>query len=161
MIILGVDPGLAKVGWAVVEKIKNEKLKMKNCGVIKTNSKMALPERLLTIYSSLEKIIKKYNPKIVSLEKQYLYQNSSSTVAISQARGVILLAAAKNHLKVIEHGPKEVKIAVTGYGAAGKVQVREMFKRLLNLKSVPRPDDVSDAIAVAFCCMNTISLKVA
>ena len=161
MIVLGIDPGLAHTGWAVIEKIKSphgENLKLENCGCIKTDTSTDLPQRLLQIFSELNEIIEKYKPDVLCIEKQYLYQNSQTVLSISQARGVILLAAAKNTLRVNEYNPKEVKIAITGYGSADKQQVRNMVKYLLKVKSIPKPDDITDAVAVGLCHINTVRI---
>ena len=162
MKILAIDPGLARTGWAVLEKVSHstatDGIIMKDCGCIITKSSMPLPERLLILYSSLEGIIKKEMPDTLCLEKQYLYQNAQSVLSTSEARGVIILLAAKKGISVQEYNPKSVKVAITGYGGADKNQVREMVKRLLNIKTLPVIKDVSDAIAVGLCHLNSIRL---
>lgn len=162
MKILAIDPGLARTGWAVLEKggdgVGTGDISMKDCGCIITKPSMPLPERLLVLYSSLEGIINKDMPDTVCLEKQYLYQRAQSVLSTSEARGVIILLAAKKGVGVQEYNPKSIKLAITGYGGADKNQVREMVKRLLNIKTLPPLKDVSDAIAVGLCHLNSIRL---
>ncbi|MBU0952240.1 MAG: crossover junction endodeoxyribonuclease RuvC [Elusimicrobia bacterium] len=159
MIVLGIDPGLARCGWAVIEQKPNKENSIVGFGCIETPAKMDLPQRLSILYSSLENIIKKYKPQIASLEKQYLFQNAKSVLATSQARGVILLAMSSSNLEIREYNPKQVKISVTGYGAADKQQIQRMVKIILKLKEIPKPDDIADAMAVGLCHLNSFDSR--
>ncbi|OGS21302.1 MAG: crossover junction endodeoxyribonuclease RuvC [Elusimicrobia bacterium RIFOXYA2_FULL_39_19] len=159
MIVLGIDPGLARCGWAVIEQNARKDNKIIDFGCIETKATTELPQRLTALYSTLEEIINKYKPHVVSLEKQYLFMNNKSVLATSQARGVIVLVAARNNLPIREYNPKLVKMSVTGYGAADKQQIQRMVKILLKLKEIPTPDDIADAMAVGLCHLNSASLN--
>lgn len=158
MKILGVDPGLAQTGWAILEKDSKNTVLVK-CGCIETNSKIALQDRLNVLYNMLNKILMEHKPGLIAIEKQFLYQKSQTVLHTSEARGIILLLAAQKNIRVKEYNPKEVKIAVTGYGAADKEQVHSMVKRLLRVENIPKPDDISDAIAVGICHLNSFTPK--
>jgi len=156
MIVMGIDPGLAETGWAILTTDKGiNGSALVECGCIKTKSNELLTGRLLAIFRELDALIKKFNPGVVCLEKQFLINNTNTVLATSQARGVILLAAAINDRQVVEYSPKAVKVAVTGSGAAGKEQVRDMVKRILGVKVICGPLDVSDAVAVGICHVNS------
>ncbi len=150
MIILGIDPGYAIVGWGVVS-YDNYKFKPLGYGALTTPADMPFENRLLEIHSGLEQIIEKYNPQVMSIEKLYFGTNHTTAIDVAQARGVTVLAAAKAGLKIYEYTPMQVKQAVTGYGKAEKKQMMEMTKRLLGLQAVPKPDDTADALAMAIC----------
>lgn len=123
-------------------------------GTIKTNPSDPMTERLKKINNELNKLIKKHNPKILAVENVYFFKNLKTALPVSQAKGVILLTAAKKNIPVFEFTPLQVKMAVVGYGKAEKGQVQKMVKILLNLSEAPKPDDASDALAVAICCLN-------
>jgi crossover junction endodeoxyribonuclease RuvC len=160
MTVLGLDPGLAETGWAVLSaKAGPGCADMVECGCIRTASREPLPGRLLKVFRELDALIKKFDPEVICMEKQYLFNENSTVLATSQSRGVIVLAAAMNGKEVVEYNPKEVKIAVTGTGAAGKEQVREMVKRILGVKKIEGPLDVSDAVAVGICHINSFAMK--
>ncbi|MFN3966910.1 MAG: crossover junction endodeoxyribonuclease RuvC, partial [Endomicrobiia bacterium] len=114
MKVLGIDPGLAQTGWAILKKNSNQ-IELIKCGCIETNPKLELSQRLNILYSELKKIIEKYTPELIAIEKQFLYQKSQTVLHTSEARGIILLLAGQKKLKVKEYNPKEVKIALTGY----------------------------------------------
>lgn len=154
MIILGIDPGTATTGYGVIEK-KKKSVKFIACGCIKTSSKLSDEKRLSIIHKDLKKLIKKYKPNQIAVEKLYFGDNAKTAMVVGQARGVILLGAAQAKLPVSEYTPLQVKIAITGYGRAEKKQIQRMVKVLLNLKKIPRPDDAADAVAVAICHANT------
>ncbi len=158
MKILGVDPGLAETGWTILQKNSNQ-IELINCGCVKTSPKLPIHKRLNDLYSTLEKIIKKYKPDEIAIEKQYLYQKSRTVLHTSEARGIILLLASQKNIEIYEYNPKEVKIAVTGYGSADKNQVRFMVKKILRTENIPKPDDISDAIAVGICHLNSVNIK--
>lgn len=146
--ILGVDPGIARLGWGILE-YENNQFKILGCGCIETSKKLSSPKRLLAISQNLEKIIQKYQPKILAIEELFFNQNLKTAIAVAESRGVILLVAAKHQLEIREFKPAEVKQAVTGIGNAPKEQVQKMLQIMLNLKQIPKLDDTSDALACA------------
>ena len=154
---LGIDPGTAIVGYAVVAA-KGDELKMIVCDVITTPARMPLAERLQHIYQGLIEIIGMYSPQEAAIEELFFAKNTRTAMTVGQARGVAMLALANGGLSISEYTPKQVKQAVTGYGDARKEQVGEMVRILLKLPSVPRPDDAADAAAVAICHLNTASI---
>jgi crossover junction endodeoxyribonuclease RuvC len=153
-IALGIDPGTAIVGYAVVAA-KGDELSMIVCDVITTPAGMPLAERLQHIYRSLGEIISTYEPHEAAMEELFFAKNARTALTVGQARGVTMLALANAGLPISEYTPKQVKQAVTGYGNADKVQVGQMVRILLHLTSIPRPDDAADAAAVAICHLNT------
>ena len=153
---LGIDPGTAIVGYAVIEA-RGSELNMVACDVITTPSTMSMPERLQHIYLRLNEIIATYRPGESAMEELFFAKNARTALTVGQARGVAMLALANGGLAVSEYTPKQVKQAVTGYGGANKEQVGEMVRILLHLKSIPRPDDAADAAAVAICHLHTAS----
>lgn len=162
MIILGIDPGTATTGYGVIRKIQNSKLKTQNgleCldyGIIQTSSSSPTPERLKILSDKLDKLIKKYEPEILAVENVYFFKNLKTALPVSQAKGVILLAAGKKKIPVKELTPLQIKMGVAGYGRAEKKQVQRMVRCLLNLKEMPKPDDAADALAAAICCARGI-----
>lgn len=156
-IALGIDPGTAIVGYAVVVARGNE-LTMLACNVITTPAHMPLAERFQHIYQRLIEIIRLYEPQEAAMEELFFAKNARTAMTVGQARGVAMLALANAGLPISEYTPKQVKQAVTGYGAARKEQVGEMVRILLKLQAVPRPDDAADAAAVAICHLNTSSV---
>src|SRR5436305_8520865 len=155
-ITLGIGSGTAIVGYAVVAA-RGSELIMLACNVITTPAKMALAQRLQIIYERLSEIIATYKPHEAAMEELFFAKNARTAMTVGQARGVAMLALANGGLVVAEYTPKQVKQAVTGYGAANKEQVGEMVRILLHLKSIPRPDDAADAAAVAICHLHTAS----
>lgn len=158
MIILGIDPGLATTGYGVIEKSKG-KLILRASGVISTPAKTILALRLQTISSDLKKIISKNKPDAMSVEKLFFCRNAKTAIDVGQCRGVILLEAMNGGLPVYEFTPLQVKQAITGYGAANKKQMQEMVKTILGLPEILRPDDASDAVALAITLANSLILK--
>lgn len=150
MKILGIDPGTATTGYAIIDTDNN--LTCLEYGVITTIPEQKDEERLLIIHSELNDIIKKHKPDITAVEKVFYFKNAKTIIPVSQARGVILFTLTKNKVPVYEFTPLQVKTATTGYGRATKKQVQEMVKTLLNLEKIPKPDDAADAIAIAICC---------
>ena len=148
MIVLGIDPGYAIVGFGAVD-YDGMNFKPITYGAITTSSKTDFNTRLEQIYDSVDTIIKRTNPQAMAIEKIYFQNNQKTAINVAQARGVIMLAAQKNNLTVFEYTPLQIKTAVTGYGVAKKEQVMDMTTRLLNLKEVPKPDDTADALAIA------------
>ncbi len=150
MVILGVDPGIAIVGWGVID-FAGGRFRVLDYGVIETSASMPTHERLAAIYDELGAIIQKYRPAAMAVEELFWNTNQTTGIRVSQARGVILLAGAKKSLDIAEYTPLQVKQAVVGYGRADKKQVISMVTLLLSLKEPPRPDDAADALAVAIC----------
>lgn len=148
MVVLGIDPGYAIVGWGAISFNGTAYAPM-GYGVITTPAGMELSFRLEQIYDQLEILINKARPDAISLEHLYFQNNQKTAINVAQARGVILLSAKKNSIPVYEYTPLQVKMAVTGYGQAKKPQIMEMTRRLLRLPEIPRPDDAADALAMA------------
>ena len=158
MIILGIDPGIAIVGYGLIE-CKGNKFKVIDYGCITTESKTLFPNRLKIVYDELTSIIEKYNPQDIALEELFFNKNAKTAIKVGQARGVEILAGINKNLDIFEYTPLQVKQAVVGYGRAEKHQVQEMVKFLLNLKEIPKPDDVADALAVAICHGTSLKFK--
>lgn len=152
MVILGIDPGTATTGYGVIKRSKA--LECLGYGVIQTSKSAPAPERLKIINDGLNKLIKKYKPEILAVENVYFFKNLKTAMPVSQAKGVILLAAAQKNIKILELTPLQVKMGVAGYGKAEKKQIQRMVQHLLSLKEVPKPDDAADALAIALCCAN-------
>ncbi len=150
MIILGIDPGYAIVGWGIVEYAGN-RFRVIDYGAVTTQPGESFPNRLECIYDELNLLIQKYNPQVMSIEKIFYNSNAKTVIDVSQARGVITLVAKKNNLEFCEYTPLQVKQSVVGYGRAEKKQVQQMTKTILNLDSIPKPDDTADALALAIC----------
>ncbi|SRR6266516_1692333 len=153
-VALGIDPGTAILGYAIVAAQGSE-LSLVSCDVITTPAGMPLSERLQHIYHRLSEIISTFRPNESAMEELFFAKNARTALAVGQARGVAMLALANGGLTVAEYTPKQVKLAVTGYGGANKEQVGEMVRILLRLKTIPRPDDAADAAAVAICHLHT------
>lgn len=149
MIILGIDPGIGRTGYAVLEQT-NKEIKFKACGCISTQPGEVEAKRLLEIKQDLTALIKKWQPDVVSVESLFFAANAKTAMSVGQARGVILVTIAEQKIKLIEVTPLQVKIATTGYGKADKSQVQRMIVKLLKLKKIPKPDDAADACAIAW-----------
>jgi crossover junction endodeoxyribonuclease RuvC len=150
MLILGLDPGTAITGYGLVREVEGE-LTVVEYGAVTTPAHVASEKRLLQIYRELSALIARHMPTAAAVEKLFFSRNVRTAMAVGQARGVALLAAANAGLPVYEYTPLEVKQAIAGYGGASKEQVQQMVKLLLQLEEVPQPDDAADAIAVAVC----------
>ena len=150
MRILGLDPGIATVGFGIVDPEKN-KQKLVTCGVITTPAHTPLTSRLDQIYTDLEELIRAYDPDVMAVEELFFNTNITTAISVAQGRGVILLCAFRSGLKIYEYTPLQVKQAVVGYGRAEKKQVMEMVRRILGLPAPPKPDDAADAVALALC----------
>ena len=150
MRILGIDPGYATIGYAVLE-VNGVRFSVVGYGAVTTPAKTPFPKRLKLIFDDLCYIIDKYKPQELSIERLYFNTNTTTAIDVAQARGVIIMAAYGKGLKINEYTPLQVKQAVTGYGKAEKRQVMEMVKNLLSLESLPKPDDTADALALAVC----------
>jgi len=150
VVILGIDPGTASTGYGAITSTKG-KLKVLDYGVISTPSNETAHHRLKTLYESLGVILESFQRPEVAVEQLFFSSNTKTALAVGQARGVILLAAANADCEIGEYTPLQVKQAVVGYGAAAKTQVQYMVKAILSLKETPKPDDAADALAVAVC----------
>src|SRR3989338_1084026 len=158
MIILGIDPGFARMGWGVISKT-GAKFSLIDYGCLETPVKTSLSNRLEKIFDGLSKVLKKIKTDLAGIETLFFNTNAKTAVSVGEARGVILLALKKSGVKVIDITPLQVKQAVAGYGRAEKAQVQKMVKSLLNLKEIPQPDDAADAIAVALAAGSMLNLK--
>lgn len=158
MIILGLDPGTATTGYGIIENRKG-RLKVKSYGCIKTRPDLSTAERLKITHQQLRQLIKKYKPDKIAVEDIFFFKNLKTAIKVSQARGVILLAAAQMKIPCFEYTPLQIKQTVTSYGRADKNQIQQMVKALLRLKKIPQPDDAADALAVAICCAHSASLN--
>lgn len=147
---MGIDPGLAIVGFGILDQRGNQ-LEPVDFGCIKTEADLQLPTRLKQIYDACTIIINEHQPDVVAIEKIFFNRNVTTAFTVGQARGVIMLAVEEAGIPITEYSPIKVKQAVTGYGKAEKKQIQEMVKLLLSLPRIPQPDDVADALAVAIC----------
>lgn len=154
MIVLGIDPGTANTGYGIVAREGN-RLRMLDYGCVETSSSLPLAERLVAIHRAVAMLLDLHAPAAVGVESLYFNRNVQTAFAVGQARGVVLLAAAQHAVPVLEYGPGEVKMAVTGYGRADKGQVQRMVQALLGLAVLPRPDHAADALAVAICAAHS------
>jgi crossover junction endodeoxyribonuclease RuvC len=152
---LGIDPGTATTGYGLVRLEQDGGLVAVKYGVILTPKEATAPARLETIYDELCGILNKYKPETAAVEKLFFSRNVTTALAVGQARGVVMLALQKAGIESFEYTPKEVKNAVAGYGGADKRQVQEMVRALLQLESIPKPDDAADALAIAITHLNT------
>ncbi|MFC4809024.1 crossover junction endodeoxyribonuclease RuvC [Paenibacillus sp. GCM10023250] len=150
MRVLGIDPGIAIVGFGFIDKI-GSRLVPVQYGCITTEAKTPQEERLKQVYESACALMDRYKPDTVAVEKLFFNRNVTTAFSVGQARGVIILAAAQRGLPVAEYTPLQVKQAIVGYGKAEKRQVQEMVRMFLKLSAIPKPDDVADALAVAIC----------
>jgi len=152
---LGIDPGTATTGYGLVRLARNGDLVAVSYGIISTPKEDTASARLEMIYDQLCDLIKEYKPDTAAVEKLFFARNVTTGIAVGQARGVVLLALQKAGIEAFEYAPKEVKNAVAGYGGADKRQVQEMVRALLQLDSIPKPDDAADALAIAITHLNT------
>ena len=149
-LILGIDPGYGRMGYAVVA-VAGSDLRLVACDTIMTPATVAYTQRLQHLYEQLGEIIARYRPQEAAIEKLFFGKNATTAIGVAQARGVISLALTQSGLSISEYAPSEVKLAVTGYGAARKEQVGAMVRLLLHLPAIPRPADAADAAAIAIC----------
>lgn len=148
MVILGIDPGYATVGYGVI-KTENGRFLAVDYGAITTSKEISLTKRLEMIADGIEGLIDKYKPDAFALEELFFQNNQKTAIAVAEARGVILLAAVKKMGEIFEYTPMQVKQALTGYGRADKTQMQQVVKLFLGLKEIPKPDDAADALAIA------------
>lgn len=164
MTILGVDPGIARTGWGVVEvqsatlRLRSgQEFKIQNYGCIESSPSLSIEKRLQKLHLELTKIIKREKPEVLVIEEIFFNTNAKTAFIVGQARGVVMLCAAQNSMQLAIYTPLQVKVAVSGYGRAEKQQVGKMVKILLKLSEVPKPDDVADALAL--CLTHAFSRK--
>lgn len=148
MKIMGLDPGTARVGWGIIasDRVGWQPVAY---GLIETEKTMTAQDRLLDIATSLEKLLRQYKPDMVSIEELFFATNAKTAISVGQARGVLLLSCARSHIPAVSYAPLAIKRAITGDGKADKQQVQYMVTKQLHLKTVPKPDDVADALAIA------------
>lgn len=158
MIILGIDPGTARLGWGIIET-KGANSKAVFFGCITTEATRAPPARLLHLHGELTKLLSKHKPDCMSIEELFFTKNAKTIIPVGQARGVAILAAAQKNISVVSYSPLAVKRAITGNGNADKKQVQLMITRLLRLSEVPKPDDTADALAIALTHAYSYKLK--
>lgn len=158
MRILGIDPGVAIVGYGVIEYNQNQ-FKVIDYGKITTPAHTPLPKRLKLVYDGMTQLIETFKPDVVAMEELFFNTNVTTAIAVGHARGVLVLGAENAGVPVSEYTPLQIKQAVTGYGRADKNQVQQMVKMFLNLTEVPKPDDTADALAVAICHAHSASLS--
>ena len=151
MIILGIDPGLATLGYGVIEKDERGNFRAIDCGVVLTPKEEGLPVRLAILEEGIRKILDKYHPDEVAMEELFFSKNITTGIAVAHARGVALLTCVKACGKLYEYTPMQIKQALTGYGKADKKQIQAVVTSMLRLKEVPKPDDAADALAIALC----------
>ena len=152
---LGIDPGIATTGYGLVRLTRDGELVAVKYGAISTPKESSAPARLEMLYKELRTLLKKYNPDTAAVEKLFFSRNVTTAIAVGQARGVVMLALQQAGVESLEYTPNEVKQAVAGYGSADKRQVQEMVRALLQLDSIPKPDDAADALAIAITHLNT------
>lgn len=150
MVVFGIDPGYAIVGWGAIS-VQANTYKAIGYGSVETEAHTDFNQRLEYIYDELTEILSRCRPDALSIERLYFQNNQKTAIKVAQARGVTLLAAQKLKIPIFEYTPLQVKTAVTGYGKAKKPQVMEMTRRLLKLEEMPKPDDTADALAIAIC----------
>lgn len=158
MIILGIDPGLALMGYGVIES-NNGKHKLIQYGTLSTQAHSPTPQRLRAIFAGVNQLMDIYKPDDVAFEELFFAKNVTTGMAVSAARGAALVAAAQRTENLYEYTPMQVKLAVTGYGKADKHQVQNMVRLLLNMQEIAKPDDAADALAVALTHANSWSMK--
>lgn len=156
MIVLGIDPGTAALGYGIVEAT-GSRLREVHHGCLVTSPDSGLPERLLAVHQVMDELIESYSPAVIAVERLFFSRNVQTALGVGQARGVVLLAAAQHSVPVVEATPNEVKSAIAGYGAADKEQVQRMVQVVLGMASLPRPDDAADALAIAVWAANSTS----
>ncbi|MBQ8424482.1 MAG: crossover junction endodeoxyribonuclease RuvC [Clostridia bacterium] len=160
MIILGIDPGYAIVGYGIIEKNDLGQVRVVDYGAINTPKEMSFPNRLVMIQDGINALISRFKPDAVAIEELFFNQNITTGIAVAEARGVILCTATKGVKKVFEFTPMQIKQSITGFGKADKKQVQYMTKTILGLKSTPKPDDAADALAVALCLAQTNTMLI-
>ena len=158
MRILGIDPGVATVGFGLIESDRASQ-QMVQYGAITTSAGLPLATRLVQIAADLEELIAQFKPDEIAIEELFFSKNITTGIAVAHGRGVLLCAAERCGIPLFEYTPSQVKLAVTGYGKAEKHQIMDMTKRLLKLNGIPKPDDAADALAIAICHARSITSR--
>ena len=151
MIILGIDPGIATLGYGVIEKDEKGNCRAVDYGVVKTPKEESLPVRLALLEKGVNEVIEKYKPDEIAMEELFFTKNITTGIAVAHARGVAMLACVKSCGRLFEYTPMQIKQALTGYGRADKQQIQQVVASLLKLKTIPKPDDAADALGIALC----------
>ncbi len=152
MKILGIDPGLGRCGFGLIETTTRAGARALDFGVVTTTIDATLPSRLKELYDSLNEVFEQAKPDVLAVEKLFFAKNITTGIAVAEARGIVLLVAEQKGVKVFEYTPNEIKKSMTGYGAATKAQMQEMVRVHLGLEKKPKPDDAADALAAAITC---------
>ena len=150
-IVLGIDPGLTRCGYAVLGVSGNTDISMTALGVLRTSPEKDLPHRLAEIAREIEELLDEYQPSAVAVERIFFQSNVRTAMSVGQVSGLVLSAAARRGVDVVQYSPNQVKLAITGWGSADKAQVQKMVKQRLKLNSIPKPADAADAAAIALC----------
>ncbi len=159
MRIIGIDPGVATTGWAVLDFEGREMKEVLDYGVIETEKGCLPSARLKEIHEDLKKILVDYSPEIAGVESLIFCNNAKTVMRVGEARGVVLLSLEEHNIEIYDFTPLQVKSSISGYGNATKCQVQENVKRMCNFKEIPKPDDAADAIAIAICCNDSLVLN--
>jgi len=162
-IVLGIDPGLTRCGYAVLRVSGNTEVSMSALGVLSTSPEKDLPNRLAEIAREIEELLDEYQPSAVAVERIFFQSNVRTAMSVGQVSGLVLSAAARRNIEVVQYSPNQVKLALTGWGGADKAQVQKMVKERLKLNSIPKPVDAADAAAIALChiASSPLSAKIA
>jgi len=156
MIVLGIDPGLARMGYGVIEKTGNRAVHITHGCITTVREDMSAGARLNHLYGGLKDLINEHSPECAAVEKLFFSKNITSAMGVAEVRGIILLICEQEGVPVTEYTPNQVKQAITGSGRADKKQVQEMIRRLLHLQEIPRPDDAADGLSIALCHIHTM-----
>jgi crossover junction endodeoxyribonuclease RuvC len=156
MIVLGIDPGLARLGYGIIEKSGNTAIYVTHGCITTTKDCSSAGARLIYLYEDLKSLFDAHHPECAAVEKLFFSKNITSAMGVAEVRGIILLICEQEHVPVTEYTPNQVKQAITGSGRADKKQVQEMIKRLLHLKEIPKPDDAADGLSIALCHIHTM-----
>ncbi len=157
-VVLGIDPGLTRCGYAVIEVQGANQITMRALGVLRTSPDQGLPQRLAEISKEIEELLDEYQPSVVAVEHIFFQSNVRTAMSVGQVSGLALSAAARRGLQVEQYTPNQVKLAITGWGGADKAQVQKMVKQRLGLNAIPKPADAADAAAIALCHIASSSL---
>lgn len=158
MTILGIDPGLATMGWGAIS-YDEVKPKILDYGALITPPDMPMPQRLMSLYDGVEELCRRFDPDDIAMEELFFCKNVTTAIAVGEARGAALVAMRKHTNNLFEYTPMQIKQAVTGYGKADKKQVQQMVKLLLNLPEIPRPDDAADGLAIAITHAHSMRMR--
>ncbi|MGI5885381.1 MAG: crossover junction endodeoxyribonuclease RuvC [Candidatus Spyradocola sp.] len=158
MTILGIDPGLATMGWGAIH-YDGVKPRIVDYGALTTPADMPMPQRLLSLFEGVEDLCRRFEPDDIAMEELFFCKNVTTAIAVGEARGAAIVAMRKHTNNLFEYTPMQIKQAVTGYGKADKRQVQQMVKLLLNLPEIPRPDDAADGLAIAITHAHTMPMR--